>query len=44
MINKETFKLSIIIPCYNEKNTIERNFKKIYQSLKNYEILNFMKF
>ena len=23
MINKDNFKLSIIIPCYNEKDTIE---------------------
>ncbi len=41
MINKETFKLSIIIPCFNEKNTIEKILEKIYQSLKNYKILQY---
>ena len=29
MINRETFKLSIIIPCYNEKNTIENILKEL---------------
>ena len=38
MIHKETYKVSIIIPCYNEKKTIKEILKKIYQSLKNYEI------
>ena len=41
MINKETFKLSIIIPCFNEKNTIEDILKKIDQSLNYYKISNF---
>ena len=41
MIDRRTFKLSIIIPCYNEKNTIEEILNKIYQSLKDYEILNY---
>ena len=41
MINKETFKLSIIIPCYNEKNTIKKVIERIYQSLKYYKILRF---
>ena len=41
MINKETFKISIIIPCYNEKNTIEKVIERIYQSLKCYKILRF---
>ena len=41
MINRETFKLSIIIPCYNEKNTIDIILKKIAKSLKNYQILNY---
>ena len=41
MIDKKTFKLSVIIPCYNEKNTIEEILKKINQSLKNYEILKY---
>ena len=38
MINKDIFKLSIIIPCYNEKKTIENILKKIDQSLKDYKI------
>ena len=38
MINRETFKFSIIIPCYNEKDTIKKILEKIIQSLKNYEI------
>ena len=41
MINRETFKLSIIIPCYNEKHTIDVILKKIIKSLKNYQILNY---
>ena len=41
MINKETFKLSIIIPCYNEKSTINFILKKINESLKTYQILNY---
>ena len=41
MINKENFKLSIIIPCYNEKNTIEIILKKIIQNLNNYKFLNY---
>ena len=41
MINRDTFKLSIIIPCYNEKNTIDVILKKIIKSLKNYQILNY---
>ena len=41
MINKETFKLSIIIPCYNEKSTINIILKKITESLKTYQILNY---
>ena len=28
MIDKKTFKLSIIIPCYNEKDTIGEIIKK----------------
>ena len=31
MIDKKTFKLSIIIPCYNEKNTIKEILKKIFK-------------
>jgi glycosyltransferase involved in cell wall biosynthesis len=41
MIDRETFKLSIIIPCYNEKNTINIILNKIIESLKNYKILNY---
>ena len=41
MINKETFKLSVIIPCYNEKNTIHIIHKKVIESLKKYQILNY---
>ena len=41
MFNKETFKISIIIPCYNEKNKIEKVIERIYQSLKCYKILRF---
>ena len=41
MINKENFKLSIIIPCYNEKSTIEIIFKKIIQNLNKYNFLNY---
>ena len=41
MINRETFKLSIIIPCYNEKNTIENILKRIDQSLKDNKFSKF---
>ena len=41
MINKENFKLSIVIPCYNEKNTIEIILKKIIQNLNKYKFLNY---
>ena len=41
MINKETFKLSIIIPCYNEKSTINIILKKVTESLKKYQIMNY---
>ena len=41
MINKENFKLSIIIPCYNEKNTIEIIFNKVIKSLNDYKFLNY---
>ena len=44
MINKSSFKLSIIIPCYNEKNTIKKIIQKVIDSLsfhnfKRYEII-----
>ena len=38
MIDRDIFKLSIVIPCYNEKNTIENILKKIDHSLKDYKI------
>ena len=40
-MNRETFKLSIIIPCFNEKNTINIILQKITKSLENYKISNF---
>ena len=44
MINKNTFKLSIIIPCFNEKLTINKIIEQVRKSLKqniflNYEII-----
>ena len=41
MIQRETFKLSIIIPCYNEKRTIDTILDRINQSLKTYKIFNY---
>ena len=41
MIDKDKFKLSIIIPCYNEKQTINIILKKVIQSLQNYNFLNY---
>ena len=41
MINKDTFKLSVVIPCYNEKQTIGAILKKVIQSLQNYKFLNY---
>ena len=41
MIDKDTFKLSVIIPCYNEKQTIGAILKKVIQSLQNYKFLNY---
>lgn len=41
MISKDNFKLSVIIPCYNEKRTIKIIIKKIIESLNNYKILNY---
>ena len=34
MINKNTFKLSIIIPCFNEKLTINKIIEQVRKSLK----------
>ena len=41
MIDRKLFKLSVIIPCYNEKNTIKIILKRIVESLRNYQILNY---
>ena len=41
MIDKNNFKLSIIVPCYNEKKTINIILKKIKDSLDNYKIFNY---
>ena len=41
MIDKKSVKLSILIPCYNERNTIEEVLNKIIVSLKNYNFLNY---
>ena len=41
MIKRETFKLTIIIPCYNEKRTINTILDRINQSLKTHKILDY---
>ena len=41
MINLGTSKLSIIIPCYNEINTIDKIIQKIKNSLSNYNYPNY---
>ena len=41
MINLGTSKLSIIIPCYNEINTIDKIIQKIKNSLINYNYPNY---
>ena len=41
MIDRKNFRLSIIIPCYNEKNTIDIILKKIIHNLNNYKILDY---
>ena len=41
MINKNSFKLSIIIACYNERKTIDIIIKKITDSLIMYNFLNY---
>lgn len=38
---KENFKLSVIIPCYNEKKTINKIFDKVTSSLEKNSILNY---
>ena len=37
----EKFKLSIILPCYNEENNILNSFKVVLRSLKTSKIKNF---
>jgi glycosyltransferase involved in cell wall biosynthesis len=41
MIPKNFFKLSIVIPCYNEIHTIDKIISKIIESLINYEFVNY---
>ena len=41
MINKNSFKLSIIIPCYNEIFTIDKIINKILDSLNAYQYSNY---
>ena len=41
MINKNSFKLSIIIPCYNEIKTIEVITNRIIDSLNIYKFINY---
>ena len=41
MINKNSFKLSIIIPCYNENQTIDKIISKISKSISTYNYLNY---
>ena len=41
MINKSSFKLSIIIPCYNEKNTIKQIISKVIESLNFYNFIRY---
>jgi len=41
MIDRKNFKLSIIIPCFNEKNTINIILEKIIKNLNNYKIINY---
>ena len=41
MIDRKNFKLSVIIPCYNEKNTIQEILNRIDKSLKKNEFLKY---
>tara|TARA_B100000768_G_scaffold56057_1_gene54530 strand:+ start:1507 stop:2229 length:723 start_codon:yes stop_codon:yes gene_type:complete len=41
MINKNSFKLSIIIPCYNENQTIDKIISKISKSISTNNYLNY---
>ena len=40
MISTNNQKISVIIPCYNEKNTIKKIIKKVFdQNLENFEVI-----
>ena len=41
MINKTSFKLSIVIPCYNEKHTIKQIIEKVIDSLNYYHFTRY---
>ena len=41
MIEKKNFKLSIIIPCFNEKQTIPKILDKVIFSLNTYNFNNY---
>ena len=41
MITKSSFKLSIVIPCYNEINSIDKIIPKILESLVKYQLNNY---
>ena len=41
MINKSSFKLSIIIPCFNEMNTIKQIINKVIDSVNYYNITRY---
>ena len=41
MIDRNSFKLSILIPCFNEKKTIIKILEEVNKSLKKNELLNY---
>ena len=41
MFNKKNFKLSILIPCFNEVNSINKILNKVLINLQNYDLLNY---
>ena len=41
MFDKENFKLSILIPCYNEVNSIDLILNKVLENLKLYNFSNY---
>ena len=41
MKNRDLIKISIIIPCYNEKNTLIKIINKIILSLNNYNFKSY---